>query len=103
MDIATMMAIGLFDDDDQTTKGKKTMTDVQFKTFIKMCRVLANSTNEAKQFIKWMKASGSMDVQSTHGALVFAGLLVQIAEATGSVDSVRQALQETLADLSNVG
>jgi len=99
MDILTMTAMGLFDDDEK--KGRRAMTDKQFKAFIKMCQVLAKSTNEVKTYVKWMKGVNCPTTEGAHRA--FGILLVQIAEATGSVESVRQTLQEALEDLRIVG
>jgi len=98
MDIATMIALGFFDDDEEDEeKGRKSMTDQQFKAFMGMCLVLANNTNEVKDFKKRMAGAGCLGAEGTHS--VFGNMLVQIAESAGDMDSVRKVLQVALEGL----
>jgi len=100
MDITTMFnLLGLFDSDDEEAeeKGIKSMTDQQFRAFIRMCHVLASSADSVKNFRDRLKWAGCMGAEGTHS--IFGNMLVQIAEATGDLEKVRQILQETLDGL----
>jgi len=96
MDIGTMFTKVLSDSENEDKKeGACRMTDYQFKTFIKMCLVLAETTSEVKAFRKRIQPDWE-EGTSSYG--VFASMLGKIAESTDSMEKVKQVLQNMLKD-----
>ncbi|MCL1844119.1 MAG: hypothetical protein FWF79_09935 [Defluviitaleaceae bacterium] len=90
MDFGTMFALGMFDSDEEKNEGSLGMTDYQFKAFVKMCLVVAENTTELKEFKR--------RIAVTHGSPYqpFVEMLINISEATGNMEKVRQVIQDIL-------
>ena len=95
MDIGVMAALGMFDSDNEVesdnAKGGKSLTDYQFKSFIKMSLTLAETTREVKEFNKRI---GAYTLWGSYGP--FTQMISKIAEATGDMEKVKQVLQDIL-------
>jgi len=100
MDIMNMVTLGLlFDDDDdsdETTEGGLKMTDVQFKVFINMIVTLAENAKDPKEFRKNYPAI----LHSESGYGIFSSMILSIADATGDMTQVVQALRDAQKILS---
>lgn len=90
MDIGTMAALGMFDDD-ESNGGVARMTDLQFKAFIRMMLDLAQTTREVKEFKKSFGTFTDWGLYSP-----FTLMIINIADATGDMERVKQVLQDIL-------
>jgi len=89
-----MITLGLLfgdDDDDEATGSGLNMTDVQFKVFINMVLTLAENAKDPKEFRKNFPAI----LHSESGYGVFSAMILSIADATGDMMQVVQALRDT--------
>ena len=93
MDFTTMAALGIFsnDDGDDNEGGAGRMTDLQFKAFIRMMLDLANNTREVKEFRKSFGTFTDWGLYSP-----FTSMIINIADATGDMERVKQVLQDIL-------
>jgi len=97
MNVGALTALSSILGNDGDEKGAEMMgaTDLQFKAFIKMALVLAETTREVKEFQKtW--GSWSSWVGATGHFPAYIWMIPKIADATGDMEKVRQVLQDIL-------
>ena len=88
MDITTMMAMGLFDsDEDEEEGGGNKLTDLQFKALMKLYLALAESTREIKDF----RRNGGFGADCPYGSI-----LTKIVDITGDLERARTVLNDIL-------
>ena len=93
MDISSMAVFGMLNDDDKNKDegGAARMTDLQFKAFIRMMLDLAQTTREVKEF---KKRFGTFIEWGPYSP--FTSMIINIADATGDMEKVKQVLQDIL-------
>jgi len=97
MNVGTLAALGsmLSGDGDEREESMMGATDLQFKAFIKMALVLAETTREVKEFQKTWGSWGSW-VGATGHFPAYVWMIPKIADATGDMEKVKQVLQDIL-------
>jgi len=93
MDIFTMMTTAF--DDDKNEEEFAMATDLQFKAFIRMTLLLAETTHDVKEFTKTFGGWTSWTGATGHFA-TYIWMIPKVAAATEDMNKVRQLLQEIL-------
>ena len=95
MDIAAMTTLGMIFDTDNTEENTEAdiMTDLQFKAFIKLMLILAESTGETKEF---RKNFGTLSGVNAGVYAPFVTVISRISEVTDDMEKVKQILHDIL-------